>query len=60
VALPAGIWILMIAATFFFAMTDCFLFVRVGCCDYSLLTWLKSISTRVSRPKMFTSTLSFM
>jgi len=25
--LPAGIWILMIAATFFFAMTDYFLFV---------------------------------
>ena len=29
VALPAGIWILMIAATFFFAMTDYFLFVFV-------------------------------
>src|SRR5262249_10262595 len=26
---------------------------------YSLATWLKSISTSVSRPKMFTSTLSF-
>ena len=53
VALPAGIWILTIAVTFFFAMTDCFLV-------QSLLTWPKSISTCVSRPKMFTSTLSFM
>jgi len=29
VALPAGIWILTIAATFFFAMTDYFLLVAL-------------------------------
>ena len=59
-ALPAGIWILTIAATFFFAMTVVlFLVCRVRR-GQSLATWLKSISTSVSRPKMLTSTLSFM
>jgi hypothetical protein len=53
--LPAGIWILTIAATLFFAMAAVFF---LG--DQSLATWLKSISTSVSRPKMFTRTLSFM
>ena len=51
VALPAGIWILTIAATFFFAMT-----VRSLSCLYSFATWPKSISTSVSRPKMLTRT----
>jgi hypothetical protein len=56
--LPAGIWILTIAATFFFAIVLTASYYSL--LRYSLLTWLKSISTSVSRPKMFTSTLSFM